>query len=66
MNKCLYIGDALPNPVFQEFSRILAEVKHNPALYKGRYSCDEETAWQRYNLDLVHHAVPSKTRGDEL
>lgn len=61
-NRCLYIEDALPNPVFQEFSKILEEVKHNPALYEGRYSCDEETAWQRYNLDVVRHAVPSKTK----
>ena len=43
--------------------KILEEVKHDPTLYEGRYSCDEETAWQRYNLDIVRHAVPNKTKG---
>lgn len=63
MNRYLYIEDALPNPVFQEFSKILEEVKRDPTLYEGRYSCDEETAWHRYNLDVARHAVPSKTKG---
>lgn len=61
--KTLYVGDALPNPVFMEFLKIRQEIKADPTLYDGRYSCDDETAWSRYNLDKAYGRVPLKKKG---
>lgn len=58
--RSLYIGDAIPNPVFTEFLVIRKEVLKNPKLYNGKYSCDEETAWTRYQIDVSNNNVPEK------